>query len=205
MREVTLKEIYNISSNSREKIWNMAKKLCREPKVYLHWTAGSYTNKFNDYHINIDGGGKLFVSTDDFSNIVNGTYRRNSGAVNITLCCAAGATTNNLGLYPPTEKQIESMAECIVAVCEGLWLTINKGHVMTHGEAAANEDGLYLHPRYACWADDFGDGNVRWDLEFLGTSESPRYNPYSNNGSRGGDVLRGKALWYLPLLKNTFI
>ena len=204
MREVSLKEIYQIASNSREKIWEIAKSMYREPKVYLHWSAGSYNAKFEDYHVSIDGDGKFFVSTEDFSQVLNGTYKRNSGAVNLSLCCAAGATTNWLGTYPPTEKQIESMAECIVAVCEGLWLTIDKGHVLTHGEAAANEDGLYLHPRYACWADDFGDGNTRWDLEYLGTSESPKYNPRATNGSRGGDVLRGKALWYLPLLKETF-
>ncbi len=36
----------------------------------------------------------------------------------------------------------------------------------------------------------------RWDLEFLGTPDSPAYNPWATNGSRGGDVLRGKANWY---------
>ena len=34
------------------------------------------------------------------------------------------------------------------------------------------------------------------DLEYLGTDESPRYNPWAKDGSRGGDILRGKANWY---------
>ena len=62
---------------------------------------------------------------------------------------------------------------------------------MTHGEAGDNEDGLYTHdaygPRTTC---------ERWDLEFLGTDESPSFNPWAEDGTRGGDVLRGKALWY---------
>ena len=35
-----------------------------------------------------------------------------------------------------------------------------------------------------------------WDLEYLGTPESPSFNPWATDGSRGGDVLRGKANWY---------
>lgn len=83
------------------------------------------------------------------------------------------------------------MAQAIVAVCDGLWLTINKTYVLTHGEAADNEDGVWCHdpygPRSTC---------ERWDLEYLGTSESPRFSPWATDGSRGGDVLRGKANWY---------
>jgi len=34
-------------------------------------------------------------------------------------------------------------------------------------------------------------------LEFLGTPESPVYDPYGKKGyRRGGDVIRGKANWY---------
>lgn len=31
---------------------------------------------------------------------------------------------------------------------------------------------------------------------YFGAAENPAYNPWSTNGSRGGDVLRGKAIWY---------
>ena len=33
-------------------------------------------------------------------------------------------------------------------------------------------------------------------IMYFGAAESPAYNPWSTNGSRGGDVLRGKAIWY---------
>lgn len=73
----------------------------------------------------------------------------------------------------------------------------NKKYVMTHGEAANNEDGgIGTHNPYAWWNDSYQDGDTRGDLEYLGTAESPRYNPWTENGTRGGDVLRGKANWY---------
>ena len=83
------------------------------------------------------------------------------------------------------------MSQVIAAVCNGLWLTIDKEHVLTHGEAADNEDGDWCH-------DEYGPKSTceRWDLEYLGTDESPRFNPWAEDGSRGGDVLRGKANFY---------
>ena len=33
-------------------------------------------------------------------------------------------------------------------------------------------------------------------IMYFGAAENPAYNPWSTNGSRGGDVLRGKAIWY---------
>ena len=113
------------------------------------------------------------------------------GAVGITLACGVGATTNDLGCEPPTDKQIEVMAQAIAVVADALWLTINKEHVLTHGEAADNEDGDWCHEAY-------GPKSTveRWDLEYLGTSESPSCNPWAEDGTRGGDVLRGKAMWY---------
>lgn len=191
MREVSLEELQQMASDARESIWAQAQAYGREPKVYLHWSAGHYDQTFSDYHVNITGDGTIYVSTDDLSEVLAHTYHRNSGAVGIALCCAVGATTDDLGSEPPTEAQIESMAKAIVAVCEGLWLTIDKDHVMTHGEAADNEDGLAPH-------DPYGPKSTveRWDLEYLGTNESPSYNPWATDGSRGGDVLRGKALWY---------
>ena len=80
---------------------------------------------------------------------------------------------------------------------EVLNIPIDKAHVMTHGEAANNEDGDYsCHLPYAWWNDGYNDGDTRGDLEYLETDESPRYNPTATDGSRGGDVLRGKAIFY---------
>ena len=95
------------------------------------------------------------------------------------------------------EDQIEMMAQVIWKIADGLWLTIDKKHILTHGEAANNEDDYYdAHNPYSWWNDSYGDGDTRGDLEYLGTDESPRYNPQATDGSRGGDVLRGKANWY---------
>lgn len=191
MREVTLEELSTMASAAREAIWSLAQDYGREPKIYLHWTAGHYHQKFDDYHVNIDQDGRIFVSTDDLSDVLAHTWRRNSGSVGITLDCCAGATSEDLGDEPPTAKQIEAMAKCIQVVADALWLTIDMKHVMTHGEAADNVDGLNAH-------EDYGPQSTveRWDLQFLGTDESPVYTADYDDPATGGNVLRGKALWY---------
>lgn len=191
MRQVTVEEIREMAENGRESIWEQARAYGREPKIYLHWTAGHYGQYYlNDYHIAIDADGSIYVD-HDLDEVLAHTYHRNSGAVGITLACCVGATSDDLGSEPPTNAQIEAMSQVIVAVADGLWLTIDKNHVLTHGEAADNEDGIYPH-------DPYGPKSTceRWDLEYLGTGESPSFNPYATDGSRGGDVLRGKANWY---------
>ena len=188
--QVTLEDLKGMVENAREAIWEQAKSQGRNPKVYLHWSAGRYDSVFDDYHINITGAGKIFVTTDDLSEIKSHTWRRNTGSIGISLCCAYDATTNDLGEYAPTNIQIETIAKVIDVVATGLWLTINKEHVLTHGEAADNEDGIWCHDPYGP-----KNGCERWDLEFLETSESPKYDPWDEE-HRGGSILRGKAIWY---------
>lgn len=198
MREVSLEELKQIVADSREAVWDMARSVGREPRITLHWTVGYYDTTFDDYHINITGDGEIYLSTDDLSEKLKHTWMANSGNVGISLCCAVDADTNDLGDYPPTEKQIETAAQVIAIVANELWLTIDKAHVATHGEIA-DDPTVYsaedLHgPQNGC---------EKWDLEYLGTPESPSYNPYATNGSRGGDVLRGKANWYRNEWKKT--
>lgn len=191
MRQVTLVELQHLAEDARNDVWSLAQDYGRDPKVYLHWSAGYYDTCFDDYHVNITGDGLIYVSTDNFADVLAHTYHRNSGAIGISLCCGYNCNSNDLGDYPPTAKQIETMAQAIDFIIVGLWLPIDKTHVMTHGEAADNEDGIEASepygPKTTC---------ERWDLEFLGTDESPSFNPYATDGSRGGDVLRGKAIWY---------
>ena len=188
--QVTLEDLKGMVENAREAIWEQATSQGRNPKVYLHWSAGRYDSVFDDYHINITGAGKIFVTTNDLSEIKSHTWRRNTGSIGISLCCAYNATTNDLGEYAPTNIQIETIAKVIDVVATGLWLTINKEHVLTHGEAADNEDGIWCHDPYGP-----KNGCERWDLEFLETSESPKYDPRDEE-HRGGSILRGKAIWY---------
>lgn len=198
MREITLDEVYQMAADAREAVWEKAEANGREPKIYLHWTGMHYGQFFDDYHINIDEDGSLHTSCDDFSETLEHTWLRNSGAIGIAMACCAGGGSRGLGDEPPTERQIEAMAQVIGKVAEALWLTIDKQHVLTHGEAANNEDGYEdAHDPYAWWNDSYGDGDTRGDLEYLGTDESPSYNPDATDGSRGGDVLRGKANWYV--------
>ena len=188
--QVTLEDLKGMVENAREAIWERAKSQGRNPKVYLHWSVGCYASVFDDQHINITGVGKIFVTTNDLSEITSHTWRRNTGSIGISLCCAYNATTNDLGEYAPTNIQIETIAKVIDVVATSLWLTINKEHVLTHGEAADNEDGIWCHDPYGP-----KNGCERWDLEFLETSESPKYDPWDEE-HRGGSILRGKAIWY---------
>ena len=197
-RYVTLDEVKQIAEDSREDIWALAKKYGREPKLYLHWTAGSHSSVFDDYHICINGEGQIYISTDDFADVLSHTYMRNSGAVGIAICCAYGASpTTSLWDYPPTEKQIEVMAQVVAVVAKALWLTINNTYVLTHSEAADNIDGLQTHEPYG-----YFNGCDKWDNLFLCTPESPSAPDSYDDPRNGGNVLRGKANHYSNLMKD---
>lgn len=185
-------DIKTMAENARPQIWEDAKALGRDVKIYLHWTAGRYGQKYDDYHINIDQDGSLWASTDDLSEALAHTWHRNTGSVGVTLCACYGATTDNLGDYAPTAAQIETMAQVVAVLAKALWLTIDRDRVMTHGEAADNVDGLLPE------GDEYGPrhGCERWDLQFLGTEESPTFLMDYDDPRTGGNVLRGKALWY---------
>ena len=190
MRQVTINEVRKLAELSTRKLWWDAGIWERDPKLYLHWTAGRYGQLFDDYHISIDADGAVYIATENFAEMLAHTWRRNSGAIGITLACAHGATTDDLGDFPPTQMQIEVMAATVAEIAEAICIPIDRYHVLTHGEAADNEDGIYPHapygPKHGC---------ERWDLEYLGTAESPLYDPWTV-GKRGGDILRGKAIWY---------
>ena len=169
----------------------MANSVGHAPQIILHWSAGKYYQIFKEYHISIDGTGVLH-QTHELKDIVNATYKHNTGTISICLCCAYGATPDNLGDYPPNSRQIETLSRMIAIFADVMGVEIDKYHVLTHGEVADNEDGTNFYepygPKTTC---------ERWDLEFLGTSESNVFNPFDETGKRGGDVLRGKAIWYL--------
>ena len=192
MQQVTPAELEELAGEYREALAAAAAEYGRETKVYLHWSAGHYGQFWSDYHVQIDKDGEIYVIADGaLDDVLEATYRRNTGSVSICILGCYDATTNYLGQESPTPLQIDGMAQAIAALCNGLWLTIDKQRVLTHGEAADNEDGIEPHdpygPRSTC---------ERWDLEYLGTLESQKFHPWSTDGGRGGDVLRGKANWY---------
>ncbi|MBP2655806.1 MAG: hypothetical protein H6Q73_3375 [Firmicutes bacterium] len=160
-------------------------------QVYIHWTAGHYGQKFSDYHILVDMDGTLYATVDDLTTRLNHTYMRNNRAIGIGALCAYQAhSTDDLGPEPPTNAQIESIAQLIAVLSEELALSIDIQHFMTHAEAADNMDGL--DPGYA--QNGYPDGKYgpensveRWDFWVVKVGDPP--------GS-GGGILRGKGIWY---------
>ena len=198
MRQVTPAKLEELAGEYRAALAEAAAEYGRETKVYLHWSAGHYGQFWSDYHVQIDKDGEIYVIADGgLDDVLAATWRRNTGSISICMLGCLDADTNSLGAEPPTDAQIDGMAQAIAALSNGLWLTIDKQRVMTHGEAADNEDDIEPHeaygPRTTC---------ERWDLEYLGTLESPKFHPWSTDGGRGGDVLRGKANWYRQYWKD---
>ena len=56
--------------------------------IYLHWTAGTYDQVFDDYHINIGEQGELYLTCNMLREYKSHTWRRNSRSIGVTLCCA---------------------------------------------------------------------------------------------------------------------
>lgn len=189
MRQVTLAELEQLALQAKSNLWDQAQSIGRDVKLYLHWSAGHYGQFFDDYHINIDKDGGIYVSTNDLSAVKSHTYRRNTGAIGIALACCYNANTNDLGPEPPTELQIEVMAQVVAVLAKALDLTVDIYRVMTHAEAGNNSDGL--NPGYE--SNGYPNGKYgpgysceRWDLWFI---------PGVAKGE-GGNVIRGKANWY---------
>ena len=87
--------------------------------IYLHWTAGRYDQFFDDYHLNIDGDGKVYRTCASLDERKAHTYQRNSGSIGITLCCALDASWQgekpDLGSYPPTTMQLVAQ-DAVIAI-----------------------------------------------------------------------------------------
>jgi len=181
MKNVTLADIRTLAQAAAGNISH----------VYIHWTAGHYGQHFPDYHILVDKDGTLIATVDDLTTHLNHTYMRNTGAIAIGALCAYEAhSTDNLGPEPPTDEQIEAIAQVMAVLSKELELPIDIQHFMTHAEAADNMDGL--NPGYE--ANGYPDGKYgpansveRWDMWVVKAGDKP--------GS-GGDILRGKSIWY---------
>ena len=197
-RIVDLDEVKELAQDAYYDLWNAARAVGRELKIYLHWTAGGYYTTYSHYHFNITGDGKIH-QTAPLNQIVSGTWRRNTGSISITLCAARNAYCTasgrvDLGDCPPTDDQIEAMAQLTATLCEALDIADENGNifiknVMTHGEAANNEDGEWIHEPYAVWSyPQPSDGDTRWDLAVLHEDDEWR---------SGGQTLRGKTIWYI--------
>ena len=172
-----------------------ASRECSADTIYLHWTAGHYGQVYGDYHLSIDKDGRVYAPFNnlDFNAYRTHTYRRNSGAIAIALCGCYGGVANAgynafLGNEPVTKEQIESMAQTVATICSNNSNISLDTNVLTHCEIACR-DG-YGVP-YGAWVDGVyqGDYDLRWDLWYLPD--------YDGKMRPGGDVIRGKARWYM--------
>ena len=157
----------------------------RIAQIYLHWTAGRYGQVYDDYHLNIDADGTVY-RTSSLSQYKSHTWRRNSGSIAVALCCGLGAQANHgydadLGQFAPTAVQTDKMAQTVALLVTALGLQLTIDTVMTHCEAA-------LLDGYGPYS---GDAETRWDLWYM------RDSPGDGQMKPGGDILRGKARWYL--------
>lgn len=101
------------------------------------------------------------------------------------MCCAAGASAirgseTDFGKEPPTQQQIEAMAKTVAVLTYVLGLEIKLLMVTTHCEAALF-DGYGPHS---------GD---RIPAGIYGICRTGRF---TAGLVPGGNVIRGKALWY---------
>ena len=97
--------------------------------IYLHWTAGTYEQVFDDYHINIGEQGELYLTCNMLREYKSHTWHRNSRSIGVTLCCAKDAILAYkcnpvFGAYPPTMLQVEQMAIVVAILCHELELEI---------------------------------------------------------------------------------
>lgn len=147
--------------------------------VYLHWTGGGYDDNEGAYNLSIDGGGNLTM-TRPLTTAPAATWMRNYRSIAVTLNCCRDAMLygdgrSDFGDCPPTDAQIECLAQVIAVISDTLHLPIRKSLFMTHAEAAELDE---YGPNTTC---------ERWDLWTL---------PQSTEWGSGGDYIRGKALFY---------
>ena len=151
----------------------------------MHWTGGNYGDAYDEYHLNIDKDGELYLTCKSFLDEKFHTYNRHKHALGIALCCCAnsklyGHGRVDFGDQPPTPVQLEKMAQVIAILTHALELPIEFSTVLTHAEAAFM-DG---------YGPGSGDKEMRWDLWYLPDL------PFNRAMRPGGTALRKKAQWY---------
>ena len=58
--------------------------------IFLHWSAGYYGQSFKDYHLCIDGDGKVYSMCFNLTDKKAHTWHRNTGSVGIAMNCCWG-------------------------------------------------------------------------------------------------------------------
>ena len=171
VKQVSAEELLKMAEAARGKIHT----------IFLHWTAGTYGQVYDDYHLCIgkDGNIEAPLAMFDLAAVKAHTWLRNTGAVGIAIEAARGAKINKDWLIsfgkqcPPTLEQVDGLALAVALICKGAGIPIDKDTVMTHAEIA-DVDGYGVYD---------SDPDMRWDLLRL---------PFAPTVS-GGDYIRKLA------------
>lgn len=155
-------------------------------RIIIHWTAGTYqpnTTDYEHYHYLINGQGLIIegkYKPEDNLNCNDGKYAAhtgggNTGSIGVACCGMAGYKDRlNVGQYPLTAPQIESMFNYVAKLCKKYNLDITSDTVMTHYEfgkknpkttSAGKIDITYLPSYHWVKSEDVGEfirGKVRW-------------------------------------------
>lgn len=161
-------------------------------KIFLHWTAGTYTNTDGTYHTIFTGDGKVHRKAS-YNTFRDGhTWSRNKQGVGLSIAALGGKTSkgrwpseNDHGRYPIKDVQLNAMAEEIARLALAWnWKKsdIKLGRVYTHAEIA-REDG---------YGPGSGDRQTKWDLWNL-KSGGPKWS--------GGNIIRNMAKQHYDRLK----
>ena len=76
--------------------------------IFLHWSAGYYGQSFKDYHLCIDGDGKVYSMCFNLTDKKAHTWHRNTGSVGIAMNCCWGATVRRKS---DEEKDAERLSQ----------------------------------------------------------------------------------------------
>lgn len=129
-------------------------------RITCHWSAGDYNTVYGNYHLSITGDGRIFTPVDSFDVKLSHSWKDNTGNIGICLCAGHlaylnGTSNYSLGECPPTDVQLDTMAQCIATIMKGTGISLD--NVYTHAERA-------LKFGYGPYQ---GDPDTRWDLWFL--------------------------------------
>lgn len=152
--------------------------------IVYHWAASRYDQVWEDYHYNIIFNQKTLKASivktcKEDTDVLPHTWHKNTGRIGISLSCCYGATTNNLGAFPPTPQQIE-------LACSLGGKLVNKYKI--------SEEEIKTHAEWAT-IDGYGVGSLdpetRWDLWVPN---------WKGKGKNLSQVMRDKTLWYAKQL-----
>jgi len=161
-------------------------------RIFLHWSAGSYTTPYDAYHSIALGDGTIVRHTpySDFKGTHTGGA--NSNSVGLAIAAAAGAQERgSLGQYAPTKKQLDAMIyDAARLAVEWGWSegTIDS-NVRTHGE----------WERFGTRTGELDGSPQRWDLDRL--RDSDPLIDVSKDLSHGGNELRQRIKATFRLIK----